>query len=524
MNWLDILSDLEKGPKDRQTPMYEQIMRRIDSAIASGQIPNGTKMPTNRELATMLNIDRSTVARAYLELQLAGLIESHVGRGTFVKSGSRNIPSLKPQSFAAHATNVSMPVAWSEKYAHSKDASYTLFSRLPMQPLPKDVIAFTNSIPNQELYPWQEFQKILASFNNKERLSELFAFSAPDGYPPLIAEIQKLLKKQGIEVGTDEILIVNGSKQGIDIVTSTLVDPTDVIICEEPTYHLALCDFKSTQARCVPLPIDDNGLRVDLMEPILANQRAKLLYVTPSFQNPTGTTVSLEKRRQLLQVSERYQLPVLEDNVVGDLYYGKQGPPPLRALSGPNSLVIHQGTISKTLFPGFRIGWLLAPKELMGRLRATKRMRDVTTNTMSQVLLAEYLKGGLYEKHLEEVRRLYGRRKEAMLSALEKHLHGEVTWTKPDGGMSLWLRLPSGCSSRDLLAYAEREGTAFIPGDVFFFAGDRQEYLRLSFVQIDERKIEEGIQRLAKAIRLYLKTRAATRYSKDLLLRDPALT
>jgi len=167
----------------------------------------------------------------------------------------------------------------------------------------------------------------------------------------------------------------------------------------------------------------------------------------------------------------------------------------------------------------------LAPRELMSRLRAAKRMRDVTTNTMSQVLLAEYLQGGLYEKHLEDVRSLYGRRKNAMLASLDKHLIGEVSWTKPDGGMSLWMRLPSGCSSRDLLSYAEREGVAFTPGDVFFLAGDRQEYLRLSFVQIDERRIEEGIARLAKAIRLYLKNRAATRYStKDLLLRDPALT
>lgn len=521
MNWLDILSDIGKSTKDKSSPMYEQIMRRIDDAIVSGQLPDGTKMPTNRELAGMLNVDRSTVARAYLELQLAGLIESHVGRGTFVKSGGRTLPPVKPVSYTA---NFSLPIAWSEKFARSKDASYSLFSRLPMQPLPKDAIAFTNSIPNQELYPWKEFQKILSGFNSQERLSELFAFSAPDGYPPLIAEIQKLLKKQGIDVGSDEILIVNGSKQGIDIVTSTLVDPNDAIIAEEPTYHLALCDFKSSQARCMPLPIDDSGLRVDMLESMLVNQRAKLLYVTPSFQNPTGTTISLEKRRQLLQVAERYQLPVLEDNVVGDLYYGKPGPPPLRALAGPNSLVIHQGTISKTLFPGFRIGWLLAPKELMGRLRSTKRMRDVTTNTMSQVLLAEYLKCGLYDKHLEEVRQLYGRRKDAMLAALDKHLHGEVTWTRPDGGMSLWLRLPTGCSSRDLLTYAEREGTAFIPGDVFFFAGDRQEYLRLSFVQIDERKIEEGIQRLAKAIRLYLKARLATRNSKDLLLRDPALT
>lgn len=519
MNWLDILSELGKGAKDRSVPMYEQIMRRIDDAIASGQLPNGTRMPTNRELATMLNVDRSTVARAYLELQLAGLIESHVGRGTFVKGGGRTLPPAN-----INYQSNSMPVAWSEKFARSKDASYSLFSRLPMQPLPKDVIAFTNSIPNQELYPWQEFQKILSGFNTQESLGELFAFSAPDGYPPLIAEVQKLLKKQGIEVGSDEILIVNGSKQGIDIVTSTLVDPSDVIIAEEPTYHLALCDFKASQARCIPLPIDDSGLRVDMLDSMLANQRAKLLYVTPSFQNPTGTTISLEKRRQLLQLSERYQLPVLEDNVVGDLYYGQPGPPPLRALSGPDSLVIHQGTISKTLFPGFRIGWLLAPRELMGRLRVTKRMRDVTTNTMSQVLLAEYLKRGFYDKHLEDVRKLYGRRKDAMLAALDKHLHGEVSWTRPDGGMSLWLRLPSGCSARDLLAYAEREGTAFTSGDVFFLSGDRQEYMRLSFVQIEEKKIEEGIARLAKAIRLYLKARVATRYSKDLLMRDPALT
>lgn len=235
MNWLDLFSDLGKGAKDRSTPMYELIMRKIDDAIGSGQLPYGTKMPTNRELATLLGIDRSTVARAYLELQLAGLIQSFVGKGTFVKSSSTNLPPVNTANQVSNPTHA--PIAWSEKFARSKDACYSMFSRLPMQPLPKDVIAFTNSIPNQELYPWKEFQKILAGFNTQESLGELFAFSAPDGYPPLIIEIQKLLKKQGIDVGSDEILIVNGSKQGIDIVTSTLVDPSDVIITEEPTYH-----------------------------------------------------------------------------------------------------------------------------------------------------------------------------------------------------------------------------------------------------------------------------------------------
>jgi DNA-binding transcriptional MocR family regulator len=250
-----------------------------------------------------------------------------------------------------------------------------------------------------------------------------------------------------------------------------------------------------------------------MLESVLTRHRPKFIYVIPNFQNPTGVTMSLQRRQQLLQLAIKYQIPIVEDNFVGDLRYEGTPLPSLRALPGSENIVIHLGTFSKALCPALRLGWLVAPPETMSRLVIAKRASNLSTNSISQLILAEFLKEGLYEQHLVTVRNLYRNRRDAMLKTLQKELgfitdkngrRAEISWSKPEGGMFIWLKLPDGLSSREMLSYAQQEGVVYAPGDLCFLSAEHTEYMRLCFIQLDEATIIKGVRQLAKAVKAYI--------------------
>jgi 2-aminoadipate transaminase len=220
----------------------------------------------------------------------------------------------------------------------------------------------------------------------------------------------------------------------------------------------------------------------------------------------------LSRRRKLLEIARRYQLPILEDNYVGELYFDQSPMPSLKALDDAsfgshNSLVIHQGTFSKALCPGLRLGWLVAPPAVTSKLKLFKRSRDLSTNSQAQVVMAEFLSQRLYEKHLAGVRRIYKERRDLMLSALKQYMDPAIKWSEPKGGMFVWAKLPEGANARELLSYAEKEGVLFSPGDMFYLNAERYDSMRLSFIQSSEERIVEGIKRLSRAVENYLQTR-----------------
>ena len=491
--------------------MYEQIVERLRDSIQSRQLADNLRLPTNRELAAMLKVDRSTVSRAYFELEQQGLIESHVGRGTFVRV----------RSGAAQEARTTEPVqsmVWPEKFSRASQTAFGILGRQPAQgALATNSISFAGGIPSEEFYPQEEFRRIVSQLARNDRSAEMFGYSPAEGDLELRRQVKCFLTEQRIPADDNELLIVSGSQQAIDLVTTTLVDPGDVVFVEEPTYFWAILKFAASQARCLPIPVDEHGIKVDVLESMLSRHQAKLLYLMPTFQNPTGATLSLDRRHKLLEVSRRYQIAILEDNFVGDLRYDGQPLPSLKALDRDRDLVIHQGTFSKALCPGLRLGWLVAPAEVSSRLQLAKRASDLSTNSMAQVVMAEYLRQGLYEKHLEHVKSVYRRRRDTMCQALSTHLGSRLSWTKPEGGLFVWAKLPSGCSSRELLAHAEREGVSFSPGDMFFVHGDRMDFLRLSFIQHDEQTIETGISRLGRAVDLYLQSRQRLERSSNLV-------
>jgi len=503
-NWLDLLGDISKDKGG--SPLYSVIFERMKDAIESGKLPVNAKLPTNRELAVLLDIDRSTASRAYAELSSHGYIESFVGRGTFVRAGRQANLDMPFES--------SDPVVWAERFSKASQTSHDMLRlELANSGRQAEVISFAGGVPTDESYPHKDFERILQKILADGRSHELFQYSPGEGMPLLRQEVLKHLRSQDIDVTDDKLLILCGSQQGLDVVSSVLLDPGDLVITEDPTYLWATCNFRSRQARCLPVPLDDEGIRLDMLESVLARHRPKFIYVIPNFQNPTGITMSLARRKQLLQLAIKYQVPIVEDNFVGDLRYDGKPLPSLRALQGSENIVIHLGTFSKALCPALRLGWLVAPPETMARLVIAKRASNLSTNSISQLILAEFLREGLYEQHLVTVRNLYRNRRDAMLRSLQRELgfvsdksgqRAQISWSKPEGGMFVWLKLPDGLSSRELLSYAQQEGVVYAPGDMCFLSADHTEYMRLCFIQLDEATISKGVKQLAKAIKSYI--------------------
>ena len=304
MNWLDIVSlgTNESSAADetkRGDHLYIQIVRSIKDAIQSGKLPVDSRLPTNRELAGLLNIDRSTVSRAYLELSEAGLIESHVGRGTYVKS-LVEVPNAARSGGSntgaaagfANSPNANRPMVWAEKFSRASQTVNAIVSRqAPASGLQDDTISFGGGIPTEEFYPSSHFQRIVSEMVGRGDVDRMFAYSPAEGDAELRNQVIQYLGEQSMPVQHDELLIVSGSQQGIDLVSTALVDENDVVIIEDPSYFWAICNFRARHARLIGVPVDEEGMRMDVLESVLKRQKAKLIYVMPAFQNPTGATM-----------------------------------------------------------------------------------------------------------------------------------------------------------------------------------------------------------------------------------------
>jgi DNA-binding transcriptional MocR family regulator len=514
MDWLDTLAPVVRH-KDRRSPLYLRITERIRFSIESAELSEGDRLPPDRELAKLLNVDRSTVARAYDQLASEGFVTSHVGRGTFVANAfASRIPQAAVEGIAITKSTSSQShtdMVWGDKFSRASQSVSSIVNRqIISSSQAEDCISFAAGSPTEEFFPQNEFRDIVHELLASASAHEMFGYSQPEGHPALRRQVQLHLERQGISAHDDEILILSGSQQGIDLVARTLLNPDDVVLMEDPSYFWALCNFTGIGARCLPVSVDDDGLRLDVLESVASRVDAKLLYTMPSFQNPTGTTMPEARRKKLLEIASRFQLPILEDNFVGDLDYSGTPAPPLKSLD-KHASVIYQGTFSKALCPGLRLGWLVAPAPVMSRLRLAKRTCDLSTNSMAQVILAEYLNRGLYEQHLAMVQSEYKLRRDTMCSAIDEHAAQWISYERPSGGMFLWAKLPPGYSARELLSYAEREGVTYSPGDVFYISGGRSESIRLTFIQQTPELIGEGIRRLAKALKTYGSNRKRVR-------------
>jgi DNA-binding transcriptional MocR family regulator len=486
--------------RDSRTPLYLQIRNQLREMILDGTLSEGSRLPPERKMAVALGVNRSTVVNAYRELAADGLVEARVGRGTTVCRppvvSTLELPvGEAPDSEAA----APRPLVWGEYFVPRAEGSRDPLLRDLMALLTRaGIISFAAGIPAPELYPLDDFQQAMTHVLNTAGQT-LLQPCPIEGYYPLRQTIGGRMAGRGATVRAENILIVTGSQQGLDLIARAFLRAGDEVVVEAPSYLGALQIFSAAGARLLSVPLDEEGMRLDILENILIRYRPKLIYTLPTFQNPSGCTMAPKRRLRLLELARRHRVPIVEDDPYGELYYTSQPPSPLLALDR-DGYVIYLSTFSKILFPGLRLGWLTAPRPVIERLSQVKQLADLHCSTLIQGAVHEFCQRGALDKHLDHVRDLYRQRRDAMLTALAEHGPAGLEWDEPQGGFNLWCRLPPGLKARQLMAEAARQSVALVPGEVFYPDGGGQEEMRLNFGCPPIALIEEGIQRLGAAM------------------------
>jgi 2-aminoadipate transaminase len=403
-----------------------------------------------------------------------------------------------------------MTTPWEQRYAlrtHSMSSSAIReLLKLTQQP---DLISFAGGLPAPEMFPVEQV-KAAADVVLSEAGAQALQYSTTEGYPPLRDLIVRHMARYGIKVDIDNVVITTGSQQALDLIGKLLINPGDRVLTENPSYLGALQAFTAYQSQYVTVSIDDDGLQVAHLEAGLRTG-PKFMYILPNFQNPTGVTLSLTRRYDLIALAEEYGIPIVEDDPYGRLRYEGDHLKPLVVLDseylgcegdgGYTGNVIYTSTFSKTLAPGLRLGWIVAPKDVVFKLAQMKQGTDLHTSTFDQMLAYEVAREGFLDQHIRRIREVYRHRRDVMLQALQDTFPAEVRWTRPQGGLFLWVTTPESINTVDLLQEAIAQKVAFVPGYSFHPNGGGHNTMRLNFSNANEEMIVEGIRRMSIAIK-----------------------
>jgi 2-aminoadipate transaminase len=360
-----------------------------------------------------------------------------------------------------------------------------------------DIISFAGGLPASELFPVREFRESSA-FVLAECPERALQYGTTEGFLPLRRYLAEKVQKYGIPAVPENILLTNGSQQALDLVGKVFISPGDTVVTEAPTYLGALQAWNAYEPRFVTVPLDDDGMQVDKLESILEREEVKFIYVLPNFHNPAGTTLPFDRRERLVQIAARHNVFIVEDDPYGELRFEGEDIVPLISLHKEN--VIYLGTFSKTLAPGIRLGWIIAPEIVMERLVQAKQGADLHTGTFVQMLAYDIASRGILKRHVGTIRTVYRERRDVMLESIEKHFPPGVSWTRPQGGLFLWVRCPEGVDTEQLLKKALEEKVAFVPGFAFFPDGRGRNAMRLNFSAMSPDKIRLGIERLGRVL------------------------
>ncbi|WP_432725580.1 PLP-dependent aminotransferase family protein [Variovorax sp. W6] len=369
------------------------------------------------------------------------------------------------------------------------------------------IISFAGGFPDSAMFDVEGLkeasQKALA-----EEPGGALQYGATEGYEPLRSQLSSFMKTKGVDVEPSGLIVTTGSQQALDLLGKTMISPGDKVIVEGPTFLATIQCFRLYGAQLISAPIDANGVKTDELEKLIAEHKPRFVYLIPTFGNPSGAMLSLERRKKVLELAVKYQTLIVEDDPYGDLYFGEAPPPSIMSLSkevpGSRELLAHCGSLSKVLSPGLRIGWMIAPPELLAKATMCKQFSDAHTSTFSQATAAQYLKSGRMPATLAHVREVYGQRAQAMGAALKRELGDAVSFTQPNGGLFFWARLTGAngklADANELAKRAIEKLVAFVPGAPFFAEKPDVATLRLSFATADVAKIEEGVKRLGQAL------------------------
>ena len=474
-------------------PTYVQIRNLVRQQIVQGDLPSGERLPPERELARTLGVSRTTVVRAYGELKAEGLVQGHVGRGTVI-AGGKPLTDTQPIAWPACFSGMGRRIA---RYAQPAEM---LSRQLRSRPI---VISLALGVPDPTLLSPERLTEAWETVVG-ERGAAAVGPCQVQGIPAVRELICSRARQRGLEVSPDNVTMVNGSQHGLDLLLRLLVEPGDTVLVEVPTYFVGLQCFQSRGVRIIGVPVDEEGMDVERVELLLARYRPRLIYTVPTYQNPTGATMSLKRRERLLALAQQYQVPIVEDDPFGDLHFDEPPPPPIKALDG-HGHVLYLSTFSKSLAPGLRVGWLVAPSPVVQRAALLNGMAELHANTVGQHLVVEFARRGWLEELIDQARSTYKARCSAMDAALRQRRLSGMRWAVPAGGMFLWLRLPEEVDVQNLLTETVKQGVAFLPGSLMYPTGGPRNVCRLNFSVPDEAAIEQGIATIVTVARRLLR-------------------
>jgi len=360
-----------------------------------------------------------------------------------------------------------------------------------------DVISFAGGLPAPELFPVREFEEACVHVLRTAGAQAL-QYSPTEGFIPLKEALVERMQKYHVPCEPENILLTNGSQQALDLIGRIFIDKGDTIITGKPTYLGALQAFKVYEPRIIGIPVDDDGMQVDMLEDVLKKEKPKFIYVLPNFHNPMGVTLTFERRIRLVKIAAKWGVPIIEDDPYGELRFEGEDITPIITLHKEN--VLYLSTFSKILAPGIRLGWVVAPQKIVKKLVQAKQATDLHTSTLIQMITHDIVKRGILRAHAREIRKVYGQRRHIMTDSMEEHFPTTIRWTRPEGGLFMWVEMPQSIDAWQLLEEATEQKVAFVPGSVFFPDESGRNTMRLNFSNARPEMIREGIKRLGKVL------------------------
>lgn len=470
--------------KSLGVPLYYQIQEYCRQKILNGEWPTGFKLPSQRTLAKQFQVNRSTVVTAIEELIAEGLVETRVGSGTMVANNTWNmLVSNSPDwegyvKSGTHSPNLEMIQA---------------INRAEADPT---IIRLGTGELSPELLPIKDMKSIMMM---EDEINFELGYLEPKGSFSLREAISEHLKSKQINVSTDSILIVSGAVQALQLIAVGILKKNATILYEVPSYLNSIHVFQSAGMNLMGIPLDKDGIQTESIGRLKRQYNAALLYSIPSFHNPTGTVMSKSKRIHLLKQSQEEALPIIEDDVYGDLWFDIEPPSPLKSIDTQGN-VIYIGSVSKTLSPGLRVGWVVGPEPVIDRLADIKMQTDYGSSSVSQYLVEKWLRSGMYQLFIEQVRIELKKRRDFVLKLLTIHFEHIASWKVPDGGFYIWIELIDEISMKRLFDMALKEGILLNPGIVY----DKldQNHLRISYSYASEKELEKGLRRVSELIKI----------------------
>lgn len=478
-----------KPDRALKTAVYEQIIIYITGRILSGEWPAGTVMPTQRQLAVLFGVNRSTVVNALEELKARGLLETAGKLGTRISAFSADEARKGQPDWAYHIR---------EGVHFSNDETIQQINRMENTP---GMIRLSSGEISPELYPLERMRGVLTEVAGS---IGAMGYEEPRGNMLLREQICQYLKQSGILVSPACILVVSGALQAIQLIAMGLLQTGSIVLMERPSYLYSLNILPSMGMRRYGVPLDAEGLRSDLLQNFKPRNHQALLYVNPNFQNPTGTVMSESRRQLLMEVCSRERIPVVEDDVYRELWLDTPLPPSLKSRDD-QGLVLHVGSVSKTLSPGLRIGWIAGPETVIERLSDLKMQADYGSSSLAQAAVAQWMKQGHSEWHVENLRVMLRFRREAALCALKANFSDIARWEVPAGGFYIWVELLVPVRVHQVFEEAIKAGVLFYPG--YLYDTETNQYLRLSYSYASLEDISLGIRKLSDIVRGLIRTK-----------------